>query len=105
MPQPRRHQSAAAKQRSYRQRLEARFGDSVCTGRIPKGSAVPGIPSTARWRALRGQAIEVLGILKDEMESYQADRSDNWQQSERGEAFQEKLDLLQEAMEALDSID
>lgn len=105
MPQPKRHQSAAAKQRAYRQRLEAKFGASACPGQTPKASPVPLIPSTARWRSMREQAMGLLGILKTEMENYLADRSDNWQESEKGETFQEKLDLLQEALDVLASID
>jgi hypothetical protein len=37
--------------------------------------------------------------------NYRDDRSEEWQESERGEEFQEKLDLLQEAIEALDYVD
>jgi hypothetical protein len=105
MPQPKRHRNAAAKQRSYRQRLEAKFGASVCPAQTPKASPVSVIPSTARWRAMREHAVGLLGNLKTEMENYRADRTGNWQESEKGEAFQEKLDLLQEAVAILDAID
>jgi hypothetical protein len=54
---------------------------------------------------MREHAVGLLGNLKTEMENYRADRTGNWQESEKGEAFQEKLDLLQEAVAILDAID
>ncbi len=69
MPRPKRYESAAARQRAYRQRLEAKFGASVCTGPTPKASAIPSIPSAARWRAMREHAAGLLAALHTEMET------------------------------------
>jgi hypothetical protein len=42
--------------------------------------------------------------MLDEMTTYHQDRSDTWQDSERGEAFQERLDTLTEIVENLDEL-
>jgi hypothetical protein len=36
-----------------------------------------------------------------EMESYRDDRSDSWQESDKGEAFQEAIDCIDEALDSL----
>ena len=104
MPQPKKHPSAAAKQRAYRQRLETAFVASLGPLPLPKVSAIKAIPSSARWRAMRDQAQKLLSMLQTEMEEYQADRTDTWQESERGEAFQERLDLLATILDELSEI-
>jgi hypothetical protein len=42
--------------------------------------------------------------MLDEMEAYRDERSDTWQESERGEAFQERLDAVTELLDGLDEL-
>lgn len=63
------------------------------------------MPSMARWRALARQAQTILKTLKTEMEAYQDDRSDEWQESDKADAFQEAIDRVDEALETAMAID
>ena len=43
----------------------------------------------------------MLELVREEMAVYAAERSDAWQDSDRGEVFQERLALVEEAMSLL----
>jgi hypothetical protein len=98
MPQPKQHSSNAARQAAYRERLKAQ----------PKPAGTPKpLPSKrgpARWRALQARAQAALEALRDELQEVYDDRSEAWQESERGEEWQERLGALDSAIEALDAM-
>jgi hypothetical protein len=41
----------------------------------------------------------LMTVVEVEMQTYQAERSERWQESERADEFQEKLDALQTTLE------
>jgi len=47
------------------------------------------------------QAMALLTTSLDEMQQYFEDRSEDWQQSDRGQAFQERLDAIEAAKEVV----
>jgi hypothetical protein len=55
------------------------------------------MPGTARWRQAIANAVDLLSMVADEMESYFDDRSEEWQEGERGDSFRERIDALCEA--------
>jgi hypothetical protein len=68
---------------------------------LPASPAISTMPGTARWRQAVANAVELLSMVADEMESYFDDRSEGWQQSERGDSFRESIDTLCEARDAV----
>jgi hypothetical protein len=92
-------QTPAQKQQAYRDRLKQR-----ALGNLPAAPIIANIPPERRWKALQDQARTALQTMLDEMTTYHQDRSDTWQDSERGEAFQERLDTLTEIVENLDDL-
>ena len=70
----------------------------------PSLPAMPTVPGQARWTALLHQAHWALKTASEEMEDYAAARSENWQESERGEEFAERLAAFQEVMDALEEL-
>jgi hypothetical protein len=101
MPTPRRHADPASRQRAYRQRLKAVV--SVGPG-IPLPAAIRAMPSHPRWKALQDKARAHLASVVCEMESYRDGRSDEWQESDKAIAFEERLDLVREALQAIEAI-
>ena len=61
----------------------------------------PSAPGARRWRALLGQARDLLAVVAAEMADYCADRSDAWLASERGEQVTEQMEALDEAIDLL----
>jgi len=59
------------------------------------------MPSPARWKALLSKAELLLQTVQDEMENYFEERTETWQESERGEAFRERIENLETALDAL----
>jgi hypothetical protein len=51
---------------------------------MPATSAIPAVPSLARWKALRDQAQAFLQTMHEEMEAYWEERSEQWQESVEG---------------------
>ncbi len=92
-------QTPREKQQAYRDRLKQR-----ALGNLPAAPILANIPPERRWKALQDQARTALQTMLDEMTTYQDERSEAWQDSERGEAFQERLDTLTEIVENLDDL-
>jgi hypothetical protein len=89
----------AEKQRAYRDRLKQR-----AAGQLPAAPILSNIPPERRWKALQEQARHALQTLLEEMEAYQDERSETWLESERGEAFQERLDAVESIIGELDEL-
>ncbi len=92
-------QTPAQKQQAYRDRLKQR-----ALGNLPAAPIIANIPPERRWKALQDQARTALQTILDEMEAYRDERSETWHDSERGEAFQERLDTLTDIIESLDDL-
>jgi len=93
MPTPRKYATNAERQAAYRARCAA--------SPSPTGPRTPPRPGSRRWTALLRHAQTVLELVREEMAVYAAERSDAWQDSDRGEVFQERLALVEEAMSLL----
>lgn len=93
MPTPRQYASNAARQAAYRARCTA--SPAVpCPGSLPSGSP-------RRWPVMLGQAQELITGVAAQMATTWAARSDVWQNSERGDAFLERVEALEEIRDLL----
>ena len=105
MPQAREHADNAAKQRAYRQRqAEARRTEREAKG-LPTAAPIPTMPSNARWITMAAHARETLTTMQAEMQAYYDERSEQWQDSEKGEDFQRRLDALESVLSEMDALD
>lgn len=104
MPRTRRYQDTAEKQRAYRERRKIAQSLTQSTG-ISCPPSRSNALSTTRWRALSKQAEDLLQQMKQQMETYFDQRSEAWQEAEKGEEFQKKIDRVQEAIQAIEDID
>lgn len=104
MPTPRRYASQAERQAAYRQRQEAARREALAGHGLPILPRVATQPGRARWRRLLRQAGLLLQAVQEEMEAYSEQRSEAWHASERGEAFQERLEGLREAQAAVEEL-
>ena len=95
MPTPKQHATPAARQAAWRIRqAEARNRERAEKG-LPAAPPVSTMPGTARWNALLAQARAAIGTAQEEMQAYFDDRSEEWQEGERGEAMQARIDALE----------
>jgi hypothetical protein len=62
------------------------------------------MPGTVRWRQAVAQAHGLLAMVEREMEDYFSDRTEEWQDGERGESFQERIDALTEAKDMVEAL-
>jgi hypothetical protein len=105
MPQHRRYQDNAAKQRAYRARQAlARRAEQQAKG-LPPAPPVPTLPSRARWQALLTQARVALENARDEMQVYYDERSEAWQQGERAATLAEQIDQLEVVLTDLNDLE
>ena len=98
MPRPKRYASRAERQRAYRLRLRAK---ELPAENAPSHAGIPTRPSLARWKAILEQVEQVLRKVRDEMQTYFDDRSESWQESERGETFLERIEAVEAALDSL----
>jgi hypothetical protein len=104
MPTPKQHENSAARQKAYRLRREACRIADLSAKNIPAHAPIPTIPSQARWQALIQLAFETLQTVQKEMENYRDDRSEEWQESEKADLFQERIDRVEEAQGTVQAI-
>jgi len=101
MPQPRIHPSDAARQRAYRaRREEARLAELAAKG-LPSLPVISSMPGWARWNASFKAAHELIADTLGEMQDYYDDRSESWQEGDRGEEHQEKIESVEAVVDAL----
>jgi hypothetical protein len=104
MPTPRKHQNAAACQAAYRKRqAEARRLELQKKG-LPALPLIPNFPGEARWKKMLAEAGALLSMVASEREDYFDDRSDEWQESDKGDAFQERSDAIADILNAVDDL-
>jgi|FrelakmetLWP11LW_1041352.scaffolds.fasta_scaffold124280_1 hypothetical protein len=86
MPQIRKYANAAERQAAYRQRC----------AQGQQFKAISQTPGYRRWNAMKAQALSLLEQIASEMQCYCNQRSDAWQDSERGETFVDQMDTLEQ---------
>jgi hypothetical protein len=91
MPIPRQYATNADRQAAYRERRRA----------LASPVPVSSIPGYRRWALLLQQAQQCLDHVAEEMVAYWDERCERWQNSERGEEFTERVELLEELQERL----
>ena len=105
MPRRRRYATSAERQAAYRHRRESLAGASqLAQAVIPPVPAISSMPAHKRWRGLLKHATLLVDQAAREMQNYSESRSEEWQSSERGEAFAETLDAVQDALAALGDV-
>src|SRR5438270_11247665 len=101
MPQPKKHQNHAEGQAAYRRRQEqTREVERTARG-LPHLPAIPTLPGWPRWSVTFTLAHALIEGALREMQEYFDDRSDTWQEGERGLAHQEKITSAEAVLEAL----
>ena len=101
MPQRKIHASHAHRQAAYHRRCQEARRKQLQEKGLPALPALPAMPGTARWKQAIDNATELLSIVGTEMETYFDDRSEQWQEGDRGQAFRERLDALYEARDTV----
>jgi hypothetical protein len=86
----------AQKQAAYRERQRLK-----AIGQLPASPGACNIPAEKRWSTALSQALRLMEQTRDEMQAYTDDRTEQWQESERGEAMQERIDSLSSVIDDL----
>jgi exonuclease VII small subunit len=98
------YSSSAERQKAYRERLAAQREQELQRKNLPALPAVTSIPGTARWNALIETARASLDAVRSEMQDYSESRTDRWQESEKGEAFSERIAEIEEIISQLEAL-
>jgi hypothetical protein len=97
MPTPRKYANNAERQTAYRARRplpshsqsksqKSTTGDSHVSPRL----------SYRRWDAMIEQSLSLIRTVKEEMQLYYDQRTDRWQESERGGKHAETMETIEE---------
>jgi hypothetical protein len=97
MPTPRQYDTNAARQAAYRARHRA---TTPATSR----SSVPQVTGPRRWTVGSRHAQEILARVAQEMASYWDDRSEAWQNSERGEQLTDRIAAMEDILDMLNEV-
>ena len=105
MPRRRMYATNAERQAAYRHRVDGHADTrQLAQAAVPSLPAVSCMPGHKRWRGLLKHATLLVDQAAREMQTYCEGRSEEWQSSERGEAFAEILDAVQDALAALGDV-
>jgi len=101
MPQPKKHASPAARQAAFRARHEQARLLALAAKGLPSLPQVASMPGWPRWNATFRMAHDLIDSAVNEMQDYYDERSEAWQESERGEEHQERVASAEAVLEAL----
>ena len=104
MPQPKKHTSDAARQAAYRLRCEQARQAALAAKGLPMLPAIAALPGSSRWNASFAAAKELIASTLSEMQDYFDERSESWQESERGDNHQERMASVDEVLDALSGL-
>jgi len=104
MPQQRAHASHAARQAAYRKRQTKAREEELRKRGLPPLPAIATMPGNARWSQAIAVARCLLTEVAEEMQAYFEERSEQWQESERGEPHQQRVQELQDIVDALETV-
>jgi hypothetical protein len=104
MPQPRKYANRAAQQAAYRARQENALQVTLALKGLPSLPVIATMPGWARWNASFRSAHEMIADTLGEMQDYFDDRSQSWQDGERGEEHQEKIASVEAVVDALSDL-
>lgn len=105
MPQRRRYASDKDRQTAYRARLAATRRQELADRGLPPLPRLATMPGHARWNAALGRSLELLIMVRNEMADYYEQRSEAWQQSDRGGAHEERMEAIDAIITDLDGFD
>lgn len=105
MPAHRKYDSPAQRQAAYRARQAAAHDELMASKGLPALPSIPTVPGQRRWQALVQAAQKMLETAHQEMQDYYDERSESWQDCEKGEAFLERLDTVSDVIDSLDELD
>lgn len=104
MPTPRRHVHPAARQAAYRARCAAARKQEQAAKGLPALPAVATLPGWRRWNAVAQQVAQLLKTAVEEMEAYADERSEAWEDSDRGGDFRERLEMWEQALASTEEL-
>jgi hypothetical protein len=104
MPQKRKYQNDGARQAAYRCRLARAREQEMAEPRLPSLPAINSLPGTVRWNAVIRRCTDLLTLIRDESASYYDDRSEAWQEGDRGEVHAERVEALTQIVEGLEDL-
>ena len=104
MPQPRIHASAAQRQAAYRRRQEQVRQKERAEKGLPPAPPIPSIAGWKRWGAMFAMAHAILEGALGEMQDYFDERSESWQESQRGDEHQERMTAVEAVLDALSDL-
>jgi hypothetical protein len=103
MPE-RKYPTNGARQAAYRLRQAAERRQELTDRGLPSFPSLPTMPGTARWNAAIQRCVALLTLVCDEMTAYYDERSETWQDSDRGVTHQERMEALNEVLAQLEEI-
>jgi hypothetical protein len=104
MPPKRKHDSNSARQAAYRLRQAGVRQAERAEKGLPSLPSIASLPGHTRWRTALRYALALLTLVHEEMIAYFDERSEIWQESDRGTAHQERIDTLEELLGVLDEL-
>jgi adenosyl cobinamide kinase/adenosyl cobinamide phosphate guanylyltransferase len=66
--------------------------------------AISSLPGIARWSAQKIPVCSTLEDMRDQMQDYFDDRTERWQESDRGQAMIQRLEEIEEIIALVDSL-
>jgi hypothetical protein len=104
MPAPRKYDSPADRQSAYRARRKAEHNELLSSKGLPAMPPIPTMPGDRRWDAMLQMAYTLLQSTHTEMQEYFDLRSESWQESERAEAFTDRMDELADLIDSFEAL-
>jgi hypothetical protein len=104
MSESRKYDTNGARQAAYRLRQANARRQELADRGLPSFPSLPTMPGTARWNGAIQRCVALLTLVCAEMTDYYEERSETWQESDRGMAHEERAEALSDLLTNLEDL-
>ena len=95
----------AVRQAAWRRRQAQAMTQAMAAKGLPQLPPIATLPGTARWSAQRDLVLATLEAMHEEMQDYFDDRTEVWQEGQRGQAMTQRIEALADLVAAVEELD
>jgi hypothetical protein len=96
--------SNAERQKAFRDRRKQQAAGAFAPAPLPAKPRIS-VPAVKRWDSLKSRAVENLEQLRDELQEFFDERTEEWQEGERGQVYSDRIDAVESLLSDLEGLE
>ena len=95
----------ATRQAACRRRQAQSHAQALAAKGLPAMPTIATLPGTSRWSAQQTLVLSILETMHDEMQDYFDERTEVWQEADRGQAMTQRIEAISDLIAAAEALE